>query len=175
MIHNQIMTFSLNVIILLCIMITAECHYLVVYHDHSCHYLKDNDIQLWSWYTARKWHSAVIIIHSQIMTFSCDHDTQPDNYIQLMIYNQIMTFSCYHNTQRDNDILLWSQLNIIIWLCIMITTECHYLVVYHHSWMSLSGCVSSAECHYLDVYHDHSCVSLFVYVSRSDNDIHLWL
>jgi hypothetical protein len=35
------------------------------------------------------------MIHSQIMTFCCDHNTQSDNAIP---------FSCNHNTQSDNDI-----------------------------------------------------------------------
>ena len=35
------------------------------------------------------------MIHSQIMTFCCDHNTQSDNAIP---------FSCDHNTQSDNDI-----------------------------------------------------------------------
>jgi hypothetical protein len=141
MLHNQIMLFylavyndhswmsfsgcvswsQLNVIILLCIMITAECHYLVVYPDHSWMSLSDcaswsqlslSDCVLWSQLNVIIWlcimitavlsvcilwsQLIVIMIHNKIMTFSCDHNTQSDND------------SCDHDTQPDNDIQLWS-------------------------------------------------------------------
>jgi magnesium-transporting ATPase (P-type) len=142
MIHNQIMTFG--------------C-------DHNTQ--PDNDIQVWSWYTSRKWHSAVIMITTECHYLDVHHD---------------------HTWMSLSGCVSWSQLNVIIWLCIMITAECHCLVVYHdHSWMSLSGCVSwsqlnviiwlcimiTAECHCLVVYYDHSWMSLS---AQPDNDIQLW-
>jgi hypothetical protein len=87
----------------------------------------------------------------------------------IMINNQ-MTFSCDHNTQSDNDRcdddterVSWSQLNIIIWLCIMITAECHCLVVYHiiHSKIMTFSCDHNTQSDNDSCDHD----------KQPDNDI----
>jgi hypothetical protein len=48
--------------------------------------------------------TAVIMIHNQIMTFSCDHNTQSDND------------SCDHDAQSDNDIQVDNDFTVNDWI-----------------------------------------------------------